>query len=352
MAKAGFTLDNCRGCVRSTSKEAGWVLCAGAGISLPVFPLWNEITNRLLNWRNKDPVTSTDFSELTTKLSLDSLVQAVFHEKNLPPYNFAQGLSRILYEDLKARCKADWNFISRLLALPHFGDVTKQQAEAFLTFFYDHYNTCSSLRIAEIIGRSIVQKHAPSAVLSFNVEPLLFAMLNAYIKVNTQLPPKKLFDVSLRGISYRSKERIAYYHCHGLLPQPGLKIGKNAASLDKLVFTESEYLNLAGSMFSWQSAVFLQAAFSHCIVFVGLSFSDPNLRRWLGFVHANRVQELKDIGEKVKDSTQHYWINRKPDSKRQQAWVEAAVAHLGVRLVWINQWEEIGAVLKRMLSLK
>lgn len=351
MAKSGFTIGSCKGCVRSTSNNSGWVLCVGAGVSLPIFPLWRELTHRLINWAGK-PLTPDEFSNLTASSSLDSLVQAVFGVKQLPPYNFVQALSRILYGDLKAKADTDWAFVAKLLALTQFGDVTKRQAEEFLVFFHGNYPTCSSLQIAEAVGHSIVQAQAPAAMLSFNVEPLLFALINCYIKANTQLAPKKLFDVSIRGLSYKSRGRIPYYYCHGLVPQPGQKVTKTAASLDKLVFSESEYLNVAGSMFSWQSAVFLEAALSHCVVFVGLSFADSNLRRWLGFVHANRVLELKAIGEKVTDSTQHYWINRRPKTRGEQEWIEAAVAHLGVRLVWVDEWSEVGEALEAMLSLK
>ena len=32
-------------------------------------------------------------------------------------------------------------------------------------------------------------------------------------------------------------------------------------------------------------------------------------------------------------------------------WVESTVAHLGVRLVWLDDWSEMGAALTSMLGL-
>ena len=220
-----------------------------------------------------------------------------------------------------------------------------------LSCFTERFHASTPLELAGAITRSLERKLPPAHLISFNAEPLLLVLINAYVKVNTKLPAKKIFDISLRGISYKRTDRIPFHFCHGLLPLPGEKPLRAAASIDKLIFSETEYLGLAGSMFSWQSAIFLNAAMTNSIVFVGLSFSDPNLRRWLGFVHRNRIEELRRVGVRTDSSTRHYWVRTRPSSKAQEEWIEAAVAHLGVRVVWIEEWKQVGACLRRMLAI-
>jgi hypothetical protein len=261
-------------------------------------------------------------------------------------------LSRLLYADLKTALNAEeWKLVKHLFARLGAGVLLSREAENLLSCFTEHFPAATPLQLAEAMTRAIENDLPPSHVMSFNAEPLLLVLINAYVRVNTQLPVKKIFDVSLRGISYKRTDRMPFHFWHGLLPLPGEKPLRAAASIDKLIFSETEYLGLAGSMFSWQSAVFLNAAMTNSIVFVGLSFSDPNLRRWLGFVHRNRMEELRRVGVKTDASTRHYWIRTRPSSKVQEEWIEAAVAHLGVRVVWIEKWTQVGACLRQMLSI-
>lgn len=75
------------------------------------------------------------------------------------------------------------------------------------------------------------------------------------------------------------------------------------------------------------------------------------MRRWLSWTHANRLDEMRQNGLDIKDSTQHYWIRTIPKDKNTMPWVEAAVSHLGVRIVWIDDWSQVGLALKKMLGI-
>jgi len=350
MAKPGFDAASCEGCLRSASSN-GWALCIGAGASDPIFPRWGKLVTTLLSWA--DPSLNPEqIQRLTTSLSLESLIQAVFHKKSLPSYQCAQVLSSLLYADLKAKLNtAEWTLVQRIFKDTNLSGMADKDAEKLLNILSAKFPKSTPVQIAEVVCRAFENDVAPAGVLSFNAEPLILAATNSYLRCNSTLPKKKFFDVSLRGISYRKTGRIPYHFCHGLLPLPGQAPKNHTASLDKLVFSETEYLSLASSNYSWQSAVFLNMAMSHSLVFIGLSFSDPNLRRWLGFVHANRIDELLRIGRKPEASTRHYWINRRPNTLQEQELTEASTAHLGVRLVWIDDWDQVRIALKNMLSL-
>ena len=146
---------------------------------------------------------------------------------------------------------------------------------------------------------------------------------------------------------------MPFYYCHGLLPVPGGKrVANEQASVDKLVFSESEYLQLVNSAVSWQSSVFLGTAVTRSLVFVGMSFSDGNLRRWLASTHKVRSDELREMQQWEGDSTFHLWIHKRPSSRAEQEWAESSVSHLGVRLVWLDDWAQLGEALRTMLSLR
>ena len=80
-------------------------------------------------------------------------------------------------------------------------------------------------------------------------------------------------------------------------------------------------------------------------------YSDANMRRWLGWIHSNKMNEFRINGFDGRDATEHFWINKKPKTDVERTWMEESVAHLGVRLVWIDEWNQVGEALKKMLGL-
>ena len=76
------------------------------------------------------------------------------------------------------------------------------------------------------------------------------------------------------------------------------------------------------------------------------------MRRWLSWIHANKVKELAINNIEYTDATEHFWICVKPKTKQEMLWIEESVSHLGVRLVWINNWNQVGTVLRRMLDIE
>lgn len=200
---------------------------------------------------------------------------------------------------------------------------------------------------------------APSAIISFNAEPLLYTLINAVAaerhktissKKGSLKGLSKVVDRVTRLVSYREPGRIPYFFCHGLLPFPKASTRfKKDTDLGKLVFSESEYLALANTSFAWQSSAFLDVALFRQIVFLGVSLSDQNMRRWLAWIHAARTKELTRLGGSG-PSTTHYWITKHASTQAEERWVESCVAHLGVRVVWLSAWNELGPCLRDAFS--
>ncbi|MCH9681748.1 MAG: SIR2 family protein [Deltaproteobacteria bacterium] len=353
MNKPGLTEDGIDGVLASAVHGRGWALCVGAGTSLPAFPDWNRLVERLIaRCTQDDPAALSE--ALRQLFTADALIQAASTLSGRDPNDFSSLLTQELYRDfLDAFEPSAHATVIRALAALRPGDLPARQWQRFLDALDGRWgNRMSCLSLAPIVSETLGTPQAPSTILSFNAEPLLLAAIHAHQACTHHAPggvPQRL-DRVVRGISNRATHRVPYVFCHGLLPIPGAKPSQYTASPDKLVFSEASYLQLAGNVYSWQATSFIETCAARRVVFVGLSLSDANMRRWLSWVHDSRVDELEQIDQGDAVSTQHYWLNCDPGDPQLRTWIEASVAHLGVRLVWLRSWANIGPTLRAMLG--
>jgi hypothetical protein len=361
--KSGLTADGCHGLLSSKCFYNGWALCIGAGTSRHVFPLWDQLVVKLLQDQFGPVIELDDLAKsLVSQFGADAAIQTVRNKLQVSDDEFACLISNALYSDLIASASPDeWDAISYILCRPGKKSVQNGQWKSFLSFFRSMAKQPSCISIAKILLRCLNADRMPVAILSFNAEVLSFQLFNALVwEQSTDSgahPPREgdnreFMDLVTRGISTTSRSNIPYYLCHGVLPVPGKKPIVNLVSTDKLVFSEAEYLMLSNSSFSWQSSAFLGVSVPRHVVFIGLSLSDSNIRRWLAWSHASRLSELSAIGQDASSSTHHYWLRTVPQRQMDKEWIEASVCHLGIRLVWMNSWDELPIVLGRMLGLE
>lgn len=350
MAKKGLELKNLTAYIKSRCNTSGWAICIGAGTSTPAFPNWKDLVEKLIT---KDGVSDSIalLSNLSETYNYDALIQSAKDRLGLNDEDFAKVLVEELYSKVKATfSKSEWKLFTKAMSSTQINDLSKTEWKDFLKLIEKYYSGMSVLQISKVVSEIIQKELSPSAIMSFNAEPLLFTLINAFSALRFA-ESNKVMDLITHGVSDRRANRLAFYFCHGLLPVPDTKQKKhNSASLDKLVFSETNYLQLANSAFSWQSSVFLDICSSRSVVFIGLSLSDPNMRKWLSWIYANRIQELRSRGSSVKESTSHFWINKKPTSENEVRWIESVVAHLGVRLIWISDWSEVEQALRLLLG--
>jgi hypothetical protein len=362
MAKNGIVFpDIAPGFFRSQIKKRGWALCVGAGTSTPAFPAWTTLVQRLVA-RDVGEAGAEELTQnLLRRFSPDALIEAARDRSGCSEAEFSEVLAAELYRDIRTRVsESEWKTISNAMSAPNPGDMTRSTRQGFIEIIRHHYPGLSALTVAEIVAELDDTPWMPSAVISFNAEPLLLALISVAIsnrvadgssKITAKGEQRPRFDMVTHGTSDRVRDRVPYIFCHGLLPVPDVHRRWSPRAVDKLVFSEGSYLQLANSSFSWQSSVFLDVCAFRSVVFVGVSLSDPNMRRWLSWVHTNRIQELHARFGRGGPSTDHFWINKLPKSDTERQWIEASVAHLGVRLLWIPDWSQIGLALRAMLGL-
>jgi hypothetical protein len=190
---------------------------------------------------------------------------------------------------------------------------------------------------------------------------------------NPETPPDRFFR-ALRAsdppptTSESAARRIPIYHLHGcLVPQPLAQAqSPGRESRENLVFPETTYGRISGRVFTWQQTVFLSHAQAHRIVFIGLSMSDQNIRRWLAWCNENAVEEHKlrsrryakpaTATQAVADARDYFigqniWIEVRPQSDRLAAAMEFALAHLGTRICWLQSWADLPAALENLSAV-
>lgn len=185
---------------------------------------------------------------------------------------------------------------------------------------------------------SIVQLSRPQrdgrpldSIITFNFDGLIEENLSA----NT-IPNKPIFS---EAINHDSNE-IPVYHVHGYLP----RTGQIPPDTD-LVFSEDAYHTQFIDPFSWSNLIQLNKLTQNTCLFVGISLTDPNMRR------------LLDVAwRKNPDKTlTHYIVKRLPKFSEGDVLDEVSklleeqdANALGLNVVWVDEFGELPRFLQEI----
>lgn len=347
-----FGKEITNGYLKGKALTKGWSLCIGAGTSVPAFPNWRNLVLNLIK-RDLNVTNEKAYEEILESFSLDALIQASTQILNLKEDEFTKILSDELYSNITSNTSPEeWESIKNIFTTVKANRTINQDWKNFIKVRERLFKKSSSYALAKVIIESYDAGFPPSSILSFNAEPLLYSLINSFereriIKASNS-KVRDLVDLISISIASKTKGRIPYYFCHGaLLSNLSEKHDKRLQSTSKLVFSESSYLQIANTSFSWQSVNFLGMCSNTSVIFIGVSLSDPNMRKWLTWIQNERSKEIQDEA----DSTQHFWINKKPDYQESIPWIEASVLHLGIRIIWLDDWTEVENTMRRLLGL-
>jgi hypothetical protein len=361
-AKKGIPYTKAKGLLNYNGQNLNWTLVIGAGVSSPLFPSWPDLIRSMYTdiYATKD---LTDIDNIIKSFPLDSILQSLKNYSALSDVDFTIKLSETLYKRLWDELKAkEQEIVFKVLSNPIPGALDDNIWESFFAIMKDNYETYTFYKVAKTLSIAYLRGIKPTTIISFNAEALLYTMLASLLREHygrnnkDSKKRKQRLDIITRSISNNGEDRIPFYHIHGYLPIPYInkKVKKSLESIDKLVFSETEYLNLANSNFSWQSSVFLHSSYSTNLIFIGLSFADLNLRKWLSWTQSNRIKEIEQFDLNVNEGkapSKHFWIRKKPKSENEERLLENNVAHLGVRIIWIDEYSQIGDALGNLLSI-
>jgi len=346
--------------LRSNIQRAGWSLCIGAGTSLPIFPDWSDLIRSLiLKVECNNGNINSMWDDLLRRYNPDSILQAAYNIMSINDDKFSRLLSGLLYEKLESRLTpSEFKVVTKILSLTGPEGAGDKEWKLFINVREKHFKTITAYDLAKVVWESSKCYKGPKEILSFNAETLMYALINSFIyedhlaqRKSRGDRPKRLLDFINRSISTKRTGRIQYIFNHGLLPIPNYEKKVLQWAADKLVFKEEKYLQLANMSFTWQASEFINICSSRPVVFIGVSLSDSNMRRWLTWVQENRRNEIASAGGNQRTSTRHFWITKAPEQDMQKGWLEACVFHLGIRVLWITEWTEVGNILREAIGI-
>lgn len=336
-----------------------WSLCLGAGICTGILPNWEDLTCRVLKKCVKSNLSLKKIKEIfkLTGWGLDAWLQSalnkfIINKKTLD--DFIDVVEEELYSSIYK--KASKFGLSNTLCngLIKTKTLKPQDALKLYDFFFKYYKNTTMFCLANWLVCLAQKNKAPFSILNFNADGILdtlikLILLHQRYNEKKQLSyPKDLFCRAIRA-SDRPKG-IPIYHLHGCLVPQGKLQKKYYSSRDKLVFPESGYSRISSSVFTWQQTVFLSHAQSSRLIFIGLSMSDPNIRRWLSWCTTNSIKEVNFTKGHDYVRGEHLWITQKPENNEAKI-IEHALIHLGIRICWIKTWDELLDVLNNLLPI-
>lgn len=345
---------------RKSSQE--WTLCLGAGVNKGILPDWSDLTLNMINKVFKFGWNKTEFENHNKNIgfSYDSWIQTCLNKQiqnGSAIESFHNLLENELYSDLLAKADGDGlkELMQRFLNKPM---MKKNETKKIVRFFEKNYTGTTLLQIVDALIVDTAKYQLPGSIITFNADPLLYSLLIAYNqeKYATLAHPKATEPFKPILKSYHTwGQKIPIFHLHGsIFPDlvvAGSKKKKSKDGRDNLIFLESSYTKVAGSMFTWAQTNFLYHALNTKMLFFGISMIDPNIRKWLNWTSQNINAELTTYKDDDTIANRHIWLKPKPVDSKLQDFYQSSLQHLGVKMGWIDNYSQVGAAMLNLMKL-
>lgn len=220
------------------------------------------------------------------------------------------------------------------------------------------YNENDTSQLLVNLAR-IVQQKKVNEVITYNFDNLLeqnLAKMNLTDSIDYTAISK---DAEIKG-----HNTLPIYHVHGIIPKEG--------PVDTVVFSEEEYHKRYSTAYHWSNVEQLHALTrTHCF-FVGLSMTDPNLRRLLDTAKdMNRSNDINHYAFLKRIKLENYClsdINKTCkyvhvsgsliDKKKQKeiydlnySVIESIFMELGVNVIWYEDYNDLPGLVAQVFGL-
>lgn len=248
-------------------------------------------------------------------------------------------LTDLDYADIEEQCFHSSIIVGQFLK--EYGceeDIKKYAQESLYEAYNQKANKTQNL-IDSIID--VIEKQLPQNIITYNYDDLIEASLLG--------KGKFIFD-TITGATIIKGSQLPIYHVHGYIPNP------NTVKLpEDIVLTEESYHKIYQEPFHWSNIVQLNALNHTVCFFIGLSMSDPNLRRLLDISMKNRTSG----NDNNNPLPQHYVFLRRQNLKKtcpechknkSNEEVQGKIMNrLGLNVIWYDNFEELPMIIKSLV---
>ena len=345
--------------ISSMHKNNTWSLCVGAGICRDILPDWFELTRRIVNktfdysWDDKAFKKNSE----TVGFSLDAWIQgSLNHHVNIKKEtkeSFNKILENELYRDLLDKASEYKLNLQIKILFEKPKSLKRKDMLGMCHFFEKEYGSTTLVQLVKVLVKDPESTKLPQSIITLNADSLLYSLLIIF-SIRQHNIDKKTFEIPEEKYRKITKpyqtwgNNIPVFHLHGSI-SPSID-NKILDSRDNLIFLEDSYNQVAGSMHSWAQSTFLYTAQNNMVIFLGLSMSDSNLRRWLGWTASNHSLELNKNTTNTVIALRHLWIKTEQKDEEVQKFLDVSLHHLGVKIALIKSWSKIGESLSHILK--
>lgn len=270
----------------------------GAGVSVDAgLPSWDNLLKRLIVKAKKDhklEMDQGDYDSLfkdcgSSSIILGRLIQTLFHEDE---EKFKNAIHQALYQ----------------------GET------------YQPGNLAKA--ICNLIKYKYDQKLMTS-IITYNYDDL----------IEQGLSQMKLVNIPVFS-AQRQASYVPVYHVHGFLP-------KGYSKYSTLVLSEKEYHDIYKEAYHWSNVEQLHAMQRSVCFFIGLSMTDPNLRRLLDIAYGERragtYHDIRHFAFLCRGDVSKGLKGKKAEEFRLS--MEDMLKGLGVAVVWYNKYADLPTIL-------
>lgn len=251
----------------------------------------------------------------------DLILTLLINNTGFPP-----SYTDVLYELIKKRI-LDLSVLARIIKVSDTKIFRKHIQKAL----YNKKKKDTTSTIDAIINLCTPStKGGIKSIISYNFDDLL--------EINFR-KRKIPFQVIHQKKTEQKEDCIPIYHVHGYLPQ-----NTSDTTDSPIIFSEDEYHELYNNQYIWNTHIQLNSLRESTCLYVGISFTDPNMRR------------LADIHIKEHGIRKHFIIKRIPtiDTEINHPYIplrkiieqimfmeEIDAESFGFQIIWIKDFNEI-----------
>ena len=261
----------------------------------------------------------------------DALLSGMFKRKGRKPFEF---ISDTNANDVVKACNNSSIVVGRY-AFNGYGSMSKF-SERIKDVLYENKHAsylvdtlCDVITSPKGVGNI-------AHIITYNYDDL----------IETGLEGKGYQDYySIYGKNRDATKRLPIYHVHGMISQRGIS--------STPILSEKDYHELYKNNHNWANVVQLYAMNNTTCFFIGLSMTDPNLRRLLDFSRSD-----EGLSRAETDVYPHYVFLRKEtlkdgieDEVNEEHWdkQEYMMKEFGINIIWYNDFPELPRLIQRVM---